>query len=532
MPAARSILIVGGGAAGWITACHMARALGLRRTAGSPDAPSITLIESPEIGIIGVGEGTFPTIKSALQAIGIDEAEFMRECSATFKQGIRFANWEKDPATEGAHHYFHPFENPHGANGQALSSYWHLLDPQTRAPFAAALSTQQRVAEAKRGPKRISDEPYKGPLQYAYHLDAQKFGRFLARHGRALGIRHLTGTIDGVVLNDKGEIGHVHSAEHGDLAADFYFDCTGMRAELIGKALGSPFKPADDVLFTDRAVACQVPYDQPDAPIESYTISTAHEAGWTWDIGLDNRRGVGYVYSSRHTSDDQAEATLRAYVGAEADARDVSTRLIPFKTGYRETQWVKNCVAVGLSAGFFEPLESTGLILIEIAAGMMAEFFTMGGPVDAAARRFNFLMRNRCEKITNFLKLHYCLSRRSEPFWRDNADPASWPEELRYMLDTWRHRPPSRFDFLSELESFSYFSYQCILYGLGFTTDMEDARITLPDVGPAEKWFARINEMGEQAVQALPAHRDLLAQVYGQGFAPPGGSVLSVNMAR
>ncbi|MBW8733271.1 MAG: tryptophan 7-halogenase [Asticcacaulis sp.] len=526
----RSILIAGGGTAGWITACYMARALGLHRNVGNPDAPTVTLIESPDIGIIGVGEGTFPTIKATLQALGIDEAEFMRESSATFKQGIRFANWQKDPATEGEHHYFHPFENPHGVNGSTLALYWHLLDEQTRPPFAAALSMQQRIAEAMRAPKRLHDGPYKGPLQYAYHLDAHKFARFLAAHAQSLGVRHISGTIDGVVLDESGGIGHVHSAEHGDLKADFYFDCTGIRAELIGKALGVPFKAVDDKLFTDRAVACQVPYPEPDTPIESYTVSTAHEAGWTWDIGLDTRRGVGYVYSSRHTSDDAAEATLRRYVGDAA--KDVSARLIRFNAGYREDQWKNNCVAIGLSAGFFEPLESTGLVLIEIAAGMMAEFFTLGGPADAAARRFNFLMKNRCEKIVNFLKLHYCLSQRPEPFWRDNADPASNPEELLYMLDMWKHRPPSRFDFLSEIESFSYFSYQCVLYGMGFKTDMEPARTTFPDMGPANRWFERIEELSAQGLRDLPPHRALVEQVYRSGFTGKPGGVLSVKMAR
>ncbi len=529
----RDILVVGGGTAGWITACYMARALGLhRRTGGADDEtlPSVTLIESPEIGIIGVGEGTFPTIKTTLQSLGIDEADFMRESSATFKQGIRFANWHKDPKTAGAHHYFHPFENPPTASGSALALHWQLLDETTRPPFAAALSMQQRTAEAHLGPKHASDGPYRGPLQYAYHLDAHKFARFLAVHGRALGVRHITGTIDGVALNADGGISHVHCVEHGDLAADFFFDCTGQRAELIGKALGVPFKPVGDTLFTDRAVACQVPYPEADTPIESYTISTAHEAGWTWDIGLDKRRGVGYVYSSRHTSDADAEATLRAYAGEAA--RDLSTRVIRFNTGYRERQWVKNCVAVGLSAGFFEPLESTGLVLIEIAAGMMAELFTLDGPSDAAARRFNFLMTNRCEKIVNFIKLHYCLSQRSEPFWRDNADPASSPEELRYMLDMWRYRPPGRFDFLSELESFSYFSYQCILYGMNFKTDLEAMRNTLPDAAAADRWFARVAELTQLGLKDLPSHRALVEQVYASGFSARPGGPLSVKMAR
>jgi len=530
MSFSRSILVVGGGTAGWITACYIARTLGIHRNPDHPDAPSVTLIESPEIGIIGVGEGTFPTIKSTLKALGIDEAQFMRESEATFKQGIRFANWEKDPKADGAHHYFHPFENPYGPSGASLANYWHLQEEDARRPFAAALTFQQRLAEASRAPKHAHDAPYGGPLQYAYHLDAHRFASFLAAHGRSLGVRHVKGTVAGVSLDDTGAIRCIHTAEHGDLNADFYFDCTGQRAELIGKALGVPFKPVSDVLFTDRAVACQVPYVSPDAPIESYTVSTAHEAGWTWDIGLDQRRGIGYVYSSRHTSDDQALSILRGYVGDPG--RDVPTRLIRFNAGYRETQWVKNCAAVGLSAGFFEPLESTGLVLIEIAAGMMAEFLALNGPTDAAARRFNYLMKTRCEKITNFIKLHYCLSRRPEPFWRDNADPATWPDELRDMLDMWRYRPPGRFDFLSEVESFSYFSYQCILYGLNFKTSLDAVPTRFMDGAKARQWFDHIQQLGEKAMKDLPSHRDLVAHVYQHGFNERPRSLLSVSTAR
>ena len=523
MSSTRSLLVVGGGTAGWLTACRMAKGLNSAR----PGAPTVTLIESPEIGTIGVGEGTFPTIKTILQAIGIDEARFMRESSATFKQGIRFADWVTTPENGVHSHYLHPFENPWGPNAPTLASYWLLQDAKTRAPFARTVTFQQRVTEAMRAPKLGHEGDYKGPLQYAYHLDAMKFARLLAEVGAELGVRHLKGTIDKVDLDEDGAIAAIHSPEHGRLTADLYVDCTGQRAELIGKAMKVPFKPVSDVLFTDRAVACQVPYQREDQPIESYTVSTAHEAGWTWDIGLNSRRGIGYVYSSNHTSDEAAEARLRAYVGSQG--KDVSSRVIRFDAGYRETQWVRNCVAIGLSAGFFEPLESTGIVLIEIAVGMLAELFTFDGPIDSAAVRFNTLMKTRCENITNFIKLHYCTTRRQEPFWRDNADARSVPDALKALLEIWKYRPPSRFDFLIDVESFSYFSYQYILYGMEFPTQFEAARQSYRDSDVAGQIFARIRDYGEQAVRDLPSHRDLIERVYRDGFTKPSGSRLSAQ---
>ena len=183
------------------------------------------------------------------------------------------------------------------------------------------------------------------------------------------------------------------------------------------------------------------------------------------------------------------------------------------EAGWRERQWVKNTVAVGLAGGFLEPLESTGVLMIEAAAGMIAELFPHNGPVDAPARRFNELINARYENIVNFLKLHYCLSRRSEPFWRDNADPASIPERLRELLEQWRYRPPGRFDFILDLESFAFFNYQYILYGMEFKTDLSPVRDDFPNVREAEKLFARIRNFGERATHDLPSHRALIQQI-------------------
>ncbi|WP_230482683.1 tryptophan halogenase family protein [Sphingomonas sp. Leaf21] len=496
----RSILVVGGGTAGWLTAAYLAKAF-----AGRAD---ITLLESRGIGAIGVGEGAFPTIRQTLDYLGIDERRFIRSASATFKQGIRFDDWLHAPTAEGARHrYLHPFEPPFSPEQGNLVPYWLAQDAATRPPFAAAMTIQNSVAEGGRAPKQPGDRDYAGPLTYAYHFDAERLVELLAERGRELGVRHLEGLLTGVDRADGGGIDRVHTAEHGALTADLFVDCSGFRAELIGRTLGSEFRSVRDQLFTDRALACKIPYDAPDTPIDSFTVATAHEAGWIWDIGLQGARGIGCVFSSRHIDDDRAAAILRSYVGHDR----YTARTISFEPGYRPAQWIGNCVAVGLSAGFLEPLESTGIVLIEAAAAMIAELSPPGTPVAAAAARFNRLMTARFDSIIAFLKLHYCLSRREERFWRENADPASVPEALRALLDQWRHRPPSRFDFLIDVESFAYFNYQYILYGMGY--DTAPPLVGRDAAREAGRIFQRIRKFGERAISELPPNRIAIDQL-------------------
>lgn len=245
--------------------------------------------------------------------------------------------------------------------------------------------------------------------------------------------------------------------------------------------------------------------------MESCTIATAHEAGWLWEIGLNGSRGVGCVYSSSHISDERAAEILRGYCGPGHE--DAPLRSIPFAPGYREQQWVKNCVAVGLSAGFLEPLEATGLVLIEAAVGMIAEMLPHSGPMEAPARRFNELMAARFENIIHFLKLHYCLSQRPEPFWRDNAARSSIPDRLAGLLEEWTLRPPGRFDFLLDTETFAFFNYQYILYGMGFRTDLSAGRDDFPQSEDANKLFAKIQRFAERALADLPSHRTLIQQI-------------------
>lgn len=510
----KNVLIVGGGTAGWLTAAFLARTLG---TGADADSVRVTLVESKEIGIIGVGEGTFPSIRGTLAAIGIEEARFVRECNATFKQGIKFTDWVREPGAPGNDHYFHPFSLPsQRPGGPELLPYWLQGAAAPGAGFAAAATMQKRVADAAHGPKRFNDADFMGPLNYAYHFDAGKFATLLSTHAQSLGVRHLQATVDRVELDEQGAIGAVHTKEAGALTADLYIDCTGFRAALIGEALGTSFRNINDTLFVDRALAMQVPYETADAPIPSYTIATAHEAGWTWDIGLQQRRGVGYVYSSRHTDDASAEQVLRNYIGKASEG--LNPRQLKLNVGYREQHWVKNCVVVGLSGGFLEPLESSGIGLIETAAYLVSYLFPHNGDMAPVAKTFNEMMKARYERIVDFVKLHYCLTqRRDNQFWIDNADPASIPESLRDKLSMWRRRPPHRMDFVVDLEMYPPSSWQYVLYGMEFPTEQYANALTLPRLDEARKEFQMIELMSHRAVADLPTHRALVEHMVQRG---------------
>jgi tryptophan halogenase len=509
----RRIVIVGGGTAGWLTAAYLARALAAQTEGGA----SITLVESPDIGILGVGEGTFPSIRNTLQRIGLDEAAFMADCNATFKQGIHFAHWRHAPGEAGRDHYFHPFQTALQPDDLDLLPYWLIGHAPEGLDWDEAAIVQKDIADRFLGPKRPIDQPYGGPLNYAYHFDATRFAKLLRWAATQLGVVHVEDTVARVTQAENGDIVSITTRDHGDFCADLFIDCSGFRAELIGKTLQSPFVSCRDVLFCDRAVAMQVPYDRPDAPIPCYTISTAQKAGWTWDIGLDQRRGIGHVYSSSHMSDDEAETVIRRYIGRAAEGRDV--RSFKFEGGYRPASWVKNCVAVGLSGGFFEPLEATGIVFAEVSAVLIANLFPWAGEMESAARQFNRIMTQRYERAVDFLKMHYCLSRRTDSdFWRDNVNPATFPDSLKDYLDRWRTRPPSPMDFDMNYHTFGSASWQFVLYGMGFKTDISARAAVYSQKQRARAQFAEIRRQAGQAIQALPTHRALIDHLYKHGY--------------
>jgi hypothetical protein len=323
----------------------------------------------------------------------------------------------------------------------------------------------------------------------------------------------------------------VTARAHGELQADLFVDCTGFRAQLIGAALGVPYTSCRSVLFCDTALAMQVPYERPDAPIASYTTDTAHDSGWIWQIGLDQRRAIGNVYSSDHMDDTRAEQILRDYVGSAGHG--LMARKIRFEAGYREINWKKNCVAIGLSSGFFEPLEATRILFTEAAAIMLSNLFPWGGDLEIAAKQYNHIMRRRYERALDFIKLHYCLSeRRDSRFWLDNVDSASVPESLQELLRVWQQRPPGSIDIDQNVDLFEESSWQYVLYGMGYKTDLRPRAGTLRYYDEARAAFAEIRGQADLACRTLPTNRELIATARARAFGAPHASASKVRRRR
>lgn len=508
----KRIVIVGGGTAGWLTAAVIAA----KHKSRMPSGFNVTLVESPNTPIIGVGEGTWPTLRSTLSRVGVSETEFLRECEAAFKQGGRFVGWTTGEPDDS---YYHPLMLPQSFAQLNLVPYW--LSRRNKASFCDAVCPQGRICDAGLGPKTITTPEYDAMANYAYHLDAGKFAPFMQRHCcEKLGVRHVLADVQHATFTQDGDIRSIVTEQAGEIEGDLFVDCSGFRALLIGQALGIPFKECGDILFCDTAMVIQLPYDDPSAPVPTHTTATAQSAGWIWDIGLQNRRGIGHVYSSRHISDDEAERELRAYVGPAGNG--LSVRKIPIRAGHRETFWKRNCVAVGLAAGFLEPLEASAIVLVELSAKIIAEQMPVCREVmDVVAARFNATTGYRWGRIIDFLKLHYVITKRRDTgFWRDNTDPVSVPDRLKDLLELWRYQSPWFHDEFDRVEEvFPSASYQYVLYGMGYETEVEPD--SLGDDARVAERALRENAMHTERLRStLPRHRDLLRKIAEHGLQP------------
>ncbi|MDE2220275.1 MAG: tryptophan 7-halogenase [Gammaproteobacteria bacterium] len=502
----RRVVIVGGGSAGWLAAGVIAADHQIPRVPGL----EVTLVESPAVSPIGVGEGTWPSMRDTLRRIGVSETDFIRECDAAFKQGSRFGGWTDG----GGEHYYHPFSLPQGYGEANLVTPW--LREHGAVPFAELVSCQPQLCERGRAPKQVTTPEYAAVANYAYHLDAGRFGPFLQRHCTArLGVRHVLDHVTRIEACDNGDLAAVVTGAHGRIEGDLFIDCTGFSSLLLGQHYGVPLVTVQPQLFNDSALAVQVPYAAADAPIASHTIATACAAGWIWDIGLQSRRGVGHVYSSAHMTDEQAERILREYVAAGTDARTAAAlapRKLSFRPGYRASLWQRNCVAVGLAAGFVEPLEASALALVEFSATMISEQLpATRALMETVAARFNDAFRYRWERALEFLKLHYLLSGRSDsPYWIEHRAAATVPPRLAGLLELWRHQPPSRYDFHRIEEIFPAASYQYVLYGMGFRPESGARPESVQNAALAQRCFAEAAALGKSMLAALPANRALL----------------------
>ena len=477
---------------------------------------SVTLIESADLRAIGVGEGTWPTMRASLERIGVSETALFRECDAAFKQGGRFVGWTTGEAGDS---YYHPLMIPQGFSRVNLVPHW--LREGRGATFCDFVTPQGRLCDEGLAPKTITHGEYRAAANYSYHLDAGKFGPFLGKHCiENLGVRHVLADVVSVNQDDSGDITSLSTRQAGELAGDLFIDCSGFSALLIDKTLGVGFKGCGDILLCDTALAVQVPYATPDAPMESQTVATAQDAGWIWDICLPTRRGVGYAYSSRHTSEEAAQETLLRYIGPRH--KDLPVRKIPIRAGHREIFWKNNCLAVGLAQGFLEPLEASAIVLVELSAKLVAERMPACREVmDIVARHFNEVTAYRWGRIIDFLKLHYVLTQRTDTaFWRDNVDPATVPDRLKDMLTLWKYQSPWFFDELDRLEEvFPAASYQYVLYGMGFRTEVMPEDL-VESAADAVKLVQENARMTAELCTRLPRNRELLNKIYQYGLQP------------
>ncbi|MDZ4262702.1 MAG: tryptophan 7-halogenase, partial [Pseudomonadota bacterium] len=338
-----------------------------------------------------------------------------------------------------------------------------------------------------------------------------------------LGVKHIVDHVTHVIPAPNGDIAAINTKETGSIAGDLFIDCTGFNCLLLGRHYGIPFVDKKKFSLNDSALAAQVPYPDSSSPIASTTVATAQSAGWTWDIGLSSRRGVGYVYSSAHISDEQAERELRAHIArsvAVDAAEKVSVRKLSIRAGHREQFWYKNCVAIGMAAGFIEPLEASALALVELSANMIRDEFPLtGATIPLVAKRFNSVFQYRWERIVEFLKLHYVLTeRRDTEYWRDMSSPDAIPEQLQQQLLLWAQRPPYFNDLIQVEEIFPPASYQYVLYGMGFKSNVNGAIRASDNVSLGLGKIKDNFERSRKYVSLLPSNRELIDHIFKHGM--------------
>lgn len=444
------ILIVGGGTAGWMAAIGFAHAW--------PNA-TITLLESDAIGIIGVGEGSTPKMRHFFRNLGITDAEWMPHCNGTYKCGIRFPGWSTRPSFET---YYHPFFSASD-------------DPYIHAFYRNVILRRENL-DAHAHPDTFFISNYlsqnsRAPLpentdytsEYAYHFDARLIGDFLKQRAMARGVRHMVDMVTSVKQAESGEILGVETQKNGFVEADFFVDCSGFASILIGKALQVPHRPYKQFLFNDRAVAMPTPHADPKV-MRSETLSLALKYGWVWKIPLANRVGNGYVYSSDHVSAEDAERELRAYLKLPDDDQ-TEARHLKMRIGRLERHWEKNCLAVGLSQGFLEPLEATALMVVQETIEKFIETFALG---PEHRGDFNDRINLRFDSIRDYIQMHYLLNSRTDtPYWVACRENTTMSDAVRHIIDVWDNDGDIVEEYRKPDLAYSPTSWWCILAGMG-----------------------------------------------------------------
>jgi len=504
----KHIVIVGGGTAGWLTAAILASDRSVKSLL------KISLVEDPNEPPIGVGEGTWPSMRSTLKNIGISETEFIKCCNVSFKQGTQFISWLHGKNEK----YFHPFSYPVGYPNINIARY---LKPDN---FAQLVCEQEFLCRNNLSAKQITTPEYGYIANYGYHLDSVKFSQFLKEFClKNFGISHYLGKVKNIINNKFDDIEYIETNDH-KIKGDLFIDCTGLSSLLIGKHYNIPLQKQSHFLFNDRVLAVQVPFGEDDT-ISSTTISTAQSAGWIWDIHLPNRRGIGYVHSSAFISLEQAYRELTQYLAKTLKLEQIeklSVRNLNLNPGYRTKCWYQNCIAIGLSGGFVEPLEASSLVLVELAA----QFLSSNMPnnrlmASVISQKFNQYINHQWSLIIAFLKLHYVLNQRTNsPYWNEHKKKETIPESLREQLNLWKYQPPWHLDQKSSHDLFPPVSFQYILYGMNFQHQPINTQyFKQNELNQVKHLLLQVKDKTHQMAQALPTNRQLIDKIKQYGLS-------------
>lgn len=493
-PSVNKVLIVGGGTAGWMAAASLASIM--------PHI-SVDLVESEEIGIVGVGEATIPQINLFNATIGITDAEMTRETEATFKLGIEFVDWHRPGAR-----YLHPF----GAfgvpiNGLDFWHYWIRAELEGRPSALHEYNANSVAAYAGRFANVARQNP-NSPLSKlfsAYHFDASLYAKLLRRIAEERGVTRIEGKITHCERDTQtGHLARVALADGRTLTADLFIDCSGFRSLLLGEAMGVGFRDWSKWLPCDRALA--VPTERTGEPLP-YTRSTAKEAGWVWRIPLQHRTGNGYVYSSAHISDDEAAKTLLGSVDGTPLA---DLRQLRFKAGHREKFWEGNVVALGLAGGFLEPLESTSIHLVQVAISRLITLFPRSFPAPGAEAEFNRLSTLDYEGVRDFLIFHYWANERPGEFWRDRREMTPPTDTFHQRIELFREAGHLA---RAENELFAEASWLAVMLGQGIMPRGYNRLADLVSADEMTEIMMMLRTRAAQAVATLPTHMDYVSAV-------------------
>jgi tryptophan halogenase len=507
-----NVTIVGGGTTGWIVAAYLNQRLQWSASTGRD--VKVTVIESPEIGTLGVGEATVPTLKGTLRYLRISEAEFVERTDASFKLGIWFQDWNRDQNGTPLS-YLHPFTGGLTIGGLHPGFGFKKFGlprrkETTDQDYVRTISHALEAVEGMRGPRALNGPEFRGALQYAYHIDAGKLAKFLSEVCVARGVEHVRDNVVDVKLDEKGFISSLQLKEKGEWPVELVVDCTGFSGLLINKALSEPFESFSDYLPNDRAIPIQLPHDDP-SKISSATNSTALEAGWSWRIPLSSRVGTGYVYSSAFKSDDQAVDEFKRFLGGKADKAD--PRVIKMRVGRSKRSWVKNCVAIGLSSGFLEPLESTAIMSVELQARWLLYYFPTTDFEEPLRDHYNNSCERLYEEIRDFLCIHFSQSNRDDtPYWKAVRHEAKKSEMLEYQLRLWKKALPGPMD-LRRNTVFSHWSISCLLMGKDFYRDAEFNNSELVSQNAWMRYCQNIWTQKQQMMSRIANHRRLIDHV-------------------